>query len=156
MSALQVRHAVTADLDDWIALRLQLWPGEHAAEFREETCDILQHPQRYGAFLARDAQGNALGFAEAAVRSDYVNGTEGSPVLFLEGIFVAELARRKGIAGHLVRAVQAWGVERGCQDFASDAALDNHVSHALHRALGFVETERVVFFRKVLHNLPHD
>ncbi|AGI25691.1 aminoglycoside N6'-acetyltransferase [Pseudomonas sp. ATCC 13867] len=73
-------------------------------------------------------------------------------MLFLEGIYVAESARRQGVARALVRAVQVWGVARGCRDFASDAALDNHASHALHRALGFVETERVVYFRKPLRD----
>ncbi|MCP8463346.1 GNAT family N-acetyltransferase [Pseudomonas sp. ZM23] len=150
MDQLQVRHAAAADMHDWIALRLALWPGDHAAQFRDDAADILAQPQRYCAFLARDRSGAALGLVEAAVRTDYVNGTEHSPVLYLEGIYVAERARRQGIAKALVRAVQAWGVARGCLDFASDAALDNHASHALHRALGFVETERVVFFRKAL------
>jgi aminoglycoside 6'-N-acetyltransferase I len=147
-----VRHCEESDLADWIDLRLQLWPGDHAQEFFDEARDILAQPQRYGAWLFRDGQGWALGLAEASVRSDYVNGTEGSPVLFLEGIYVLEDARRQGVARALVRAVQAWGRARGCVDFASDAALDNTVSHALHRALGFVETERVVYFRKPLRD----
>ncbi|MFV3414272.1 aminoglycoside 6'-N-acetyltransferase [Pseudomonas nitroreducens] len=147
-----VRHCEKNDLADWVDLRLQLWPGDHAEEFFEEARDILAHPQRFGAWLARDEKGRALGLAEASVRRDYVNGTEGSPVLFLEGIYVREDARRQGVARALVRAVQAWGGARGCVDFASDAALDNTASHALHRALGFVETERVVYFRKPLHD----
>lgn len=147
---MSVLHCVESDLADWVDLRLQLWPGDHAEEFFEEARDILAHPQRFGAWLARDEQGRALGLAEASVRSDYVNGTHGSPVLFLEGIYVRGGARRRGVARALVRAVQAWGRARGCVDFASDAALDNTVSHALHHALGFVETERVVFFRKPL------
>ena len=40
---------------------------------------------------------------------------------------------------------------RGCREFASDAALGNELSHAVHRSLGFRETERVVYFRKLLH-----
>lgn len=147
-----VRHCDAHDLADWVELRLQLWPGDHANAFREEARDILAQPHRYGAWLLRDEQGRALGLAEASVRSDYVNGTDGSPVLFLEGIFVREEARRQGVARALVRAVQAWGIARGCVDFASDAAIDNTASHALHRALGFVETERVVYFRKPLHD----
>ncbi|MFV3367499.1 aminoglycoside 6'-N-acetyltransferase [Pseudomonas sp. NY15435] len=147
---MSVLHCVASDLADWVDLRLQLWPGDHAEEFFEEARDILAQPQRFGAWLARDEKGRALGLAEAAVRSDYVNGTQGTPVLFLEGIYVREDARRRGVARALVRAVQAWGSACGCVDFASDAALDNTVSHALHRALGFVETERVVFFRKPL------
>jgi aminoglycoside 6'-N-acetyltransferase I len=37
-------------------------------------------------------------------------------------------------------------------ELASDADIANAVSHATHRALGFQETERVVYFRKVLRN----
>lgn len=145
---ISVRHCDEHDLADWIDLRLQLWPGDHAEEFFEEARDMLAQPQRYGAWLAHDEQGRALGLAEASVRSDYVNGTQGSPVLFLEGIYVREDARRQGVARALVHAVQAWGMTRHCVDFASDAALENTASHALHRALGFVETERVVYFCK--------
>ncbi|MDN6857628.1 GNAT family N-acetyltransferase [Pseudomonas sp. CAN2814] len=149
---MSVRHCDENDLADWIDLRLQLWPGDHAEEFFEEARDILAQPQRFGAWLLRDEQGRALGLAEASVRSDYVNGTDGSPVLFLEGIYVREDARRQGVARALVRVVQAWGRAQGCVGFASDAALDNTASHALHRALGFIETERVVYFRKPIHD----
>jgi aminoglycoside 6'-N-acetyltransferase I len=38
----------------------------------------------------------------------------------------------------------------GCTELASDALLDNQTSHAMHEALGFVETERVVYFLKPL------
>jgi aminoglycoside 6'-N-acetyltransferase I len=38
----------------------------------------------------------------------------------------------------------------GCREFAWDAAVENEPSHAMHRALGFEKTERVVFFRKSL------
>jgi aminoglycoside 6'-N-acetyltransferase I len=39
----------------------------------------------------------------------------------------------------------------GCSELASDARLENSASHAMHRALGFSETQRVVYFRKALH-----
>lgn len=41
----------------------------------------------------------------------------------------------------------------GRREFAADASIENHLSHAVHRALGFQETERVVFFRKPLDEL---
>ncbi len=47
-------------------------------------------------------------------------------------------------------AVAAWAKERGLTELASDALLDNSVSHAAHKAIGFEETERVVYFRKRL------
>ena len=97
-----------------------------------------------------DGAGRPTGFIEAAVRNDYVNGTETSPVAFVEGLYVKPEYRRQGWAAELMRAVEAWARDRGCQELASDAALENAPSHATHLALGFEETERVVYFRKVI------
>ena len=60
------------------------------------------------------------------------------------------LARRSGCARALVAAAGTWARECGCSEFASDANFANADSHAMHRALGFVETERVVYFRRPL------
>ena len=38
----------------------------------------------------------------------------------------------------------------GCQELASNARLENTDSHEFHRAAGFAETERVVFFLRKL------
>ncbi len=73
-----------------------------------------------------------------------------SPVAFVEGIYVVEAARGQGVARALVGAVEAWAGARGLSELASDALLDNTDSHAMHQALGFAETERVVYFRKAL------
>ena len=59
-------------------------------------------------------------------------------------------ARRKGVAASLVAAVAQWARGAGCRELASDAALENFIGQLVHRALGFEETERVVFFRRVL------
>jgi aminoglycoside 6'-N-acetyltransferase I len=84
------------------------------------------------------------------LRFDYVNGCSTSPVGFLEGLYVREAARRRGVARGLVAAVELWASERGCTELASDALLVNAQSQKAHRAIGFAETERVVFFRKPL------
>lgn len=133
----------------WLALRAALWPHCALDQHREEMARALGEPERFRQFIAYDAQ-DPVGLVEASIRSDYVNGTESSPVLFLEGIFVTPQARRRGVARALVDAVQAWGRASGCREFASDAGVDNVASHAMHAALGFEETERVVFFRKPL------
>lgn len=90
------------------------------------------------------------GFAEAAARHDYVNGCKTSPVLFPEGIYVMPAVRRTGIASALCAAIGQWGFTHGCVEFASDTQVDNFQAQALHRAPGFEETERVVFFLKRL------
>ena len=56
----------------------------------------------------------------------------------------------QGVARRLFGEAQRWAVGIGCVELASDALVDNTQSHAMHLALGFEETERVVFFRKLL------
>ncbi|WP_294238252.1 aminoglycoside 6'-N-acetyltransferase [uncultured Sphingomonas sp.] len=136
-----VTPAAPEHREGWLALRAALW-GEDAG-------DPADLPEGDGNFVAL-ADGRVIGFAEAAVRHDYVNGCDGSPVLFLEGLYVDPAWRRQGVAGALVATVADWGRALGCSEFASDAELDNLDSHAMHRALGFAETERVVYFRREL------
>jgi aminoglycoside 6'-N-acetyltransferase I len=147
---IKIAPAEAGDAPDWTAMRTALWPsggnGEHAAEIAEILADAGETIN----LIARNADGVALGFAEAALRRDYVNGCKTSPVAFLEGIFVTPEARGQGVARALVGAVEDWAREQGCTECASDAALENSVSHNMHRALGFAETQRVVFFKKML------
>lgn len=138
------------DQPGWLALRRALWPEGDDAGHLEEMQSFLDEPARYVQFVAYAVDGTPAGFVEAAIRHDYVNGTEHSPVAFLEGLYVDAAHRRRGVARRLVEAVAAWARANGCREFASDALLDNVDSHRMHEALGFEETERVVYFRKAL------
>ncbi|MBC2774174.1 GNAT family N-acetyltransferase [Rhizobium sp. AQ_MP] len=150
MTGFFVRAGSGEDIDAWAALRHQLWPELDVEAHRTEIREALTEPNRLAAFLCFDAAGRAIGLAEASVRSDYVNGCETSPVGFLEGIIVDSAVRRQGAAARLVAAVGDWARGQGLSELASDAELDNTASHAMHAALGFEETERVVYFRRPL------
>ena len=141
---------LAADDARWLELRLQMFGHHDEASHREEMRDQAAQPDRYGQFIATGPDGSALGFVEVALRHDYVVGTRSSPVAFLEAIYVVPGARRRGLARALVTQARAWSRARGCTEIASDALIDNTASHAMHRALGFVETERVVYFRQPL------
>lgn len=145
----QVRRGTEADVGAWAGLRTALWPEDDAVSHAAEIRDSLVRDDMV-AFLAIDGQDRVQGFAEATLRHDYVNGTESSPVGFLEGWYVAPEARGTGAGRALVAAVEQWTRERGCSELASDALLDNEASHRAHVACGFGETERVVYFRKRL------
>ena len=114
---------------------------------------FLAQPERYAQYIAHDERGQPVGLIELSLRHDYVNGTQTTPVAFLEGIYVDPLHRRRGVARDLIAVATQWALARGAREMASDAALDNHTSHRMHRALGFQETERVVYFRKALPKL---
>lgn len=145
-----VTPACAADAMDWLPMRAALWPDCDDATHREEIAAWLHDPARFVALIARDGAGVALGFAEASVRHEYVNGSESSPVAFLEGLFVAPAARRRGVARALVAAVRDWARAKGLSELCSDTSRDNHASRSTHRALGFAETEVAVFFRQRL------
>ncbi len=145
-----IEPCVSVDQAGWLPLRRALWPEASEAEHLAEMAEFLSKPERFAQFVAYDGSSKAVGFIEASIRCDYVNGTESSPVGFLEGIYVLPSHRRRGVARALLAAASDWAASQGVREFASDAALENDLSHTVHRALGFVETERVVYFRKVL------
>lgn len=137
------------DLDTWADCAHALWP--HAP--RETLLDEIRTNAGSGlgearAWAARQ-DGAVLGYAEMSLRP-YANACEARPVAFLEGIWVAPAARRRGVGralvDHLAGVVRAAGLGELC----SDALIENVASHAAHRAWGFVETDRVVCFRRAL------
>ncbi|KAB0676732.1 GNAT family N-acetyltransferase [Aureimonas leprariae] len=129
-----------------------LWPEEDADAHLDDIALSFGRAPDFAAFLALDALDTPVGFAEASLRRDYVNGCKTSPVLFLEGIFVREDRRRRGLGRQLCAAVEDWGRVLGCSEFASDAPIDNVAARRFHAMLGFEETREVVYFRRVLQD----
>ncbi|ADG12461.1 N-acetyltransferase [Caulobacter segnis] len=145
-----IRPAAPRDLDAWAALRAALWPGDTIGDHRAELAEALASEGDSAAFVAEASDRLIVGFIEASLRHDYVNGCETSPVAFVEGLYVRPEFRKTGVGLALCDAVADWGRGRGCSELASDALADNLESHAFHQAIGFEETERVVYFRKPL------
>ena len=142
-----VVQATTETISEWSAMRAALWPHAPRPELEREAAALLVKKPAAVAFLLRDAA-TAIGFAEATVRVDYVNGCSTSPVGFLEGLYVRPEWRRRGAARLLCRAVETWAREQGCSELASDTEIDNVTSQTMHEALGFTESERVVCYNK--------
>ena len=142
-----VMQATPETIREWAALRAALWPHAARPELEREAAAVLVKKPAAVAFLLRDAA-TTIGFAEATVRVDYVNGCSTSPVGFLEGLYVRPEWRRRGAARLLCRAVETWAREQGCRELASDTEIDNVISQTMHEALGFTESERVVCYNK--------
>lgn len=131
-------------------MRMALWADATAEDHRGYMAIALAQPERFLQLMVYDQNRTPIGFIEGSIRNDYVNGTETSPVGFVEGVFVIPSMRRKGVARQLFAAIGDWARARGCLELASDALLENEASQRAHRALGFRETERVVYFAKPL------
>ena len=143
---MNIRKASLSDTAEVARLSCLLWP-DHSTEEMEEEFSALIANNDIAVFLA-EGEGQAIGFAQCQLRWDYVEGTDSSPVGYLEGIFVREEYRRRGIARQLFAACEAWAMEQHCTEFASDCELDNYESFRFHLALGFLEANRIICFTK--------
>jgi aminoglycoside 6'-N-acetyltransferase I len=134
-------------LDLWMAL--YTWATSREAE-RESMRDWFARTDA-ATFVAFDPAdpSRLLGYADVGERS-IADGCETSPVAYLEAWYVISERRKQGIGEALIRAVEAWAQEHEYQELASDALLENTLSHRLHKKFGFEETDRVVQFKKRL------
>lgn len=143
-----IKQAVKGDSKEVAQLALLLWPDHSLDEFIREFEMVNEQPDAVVFLAFHDEQ--AIGFAHCELRNDYVEGTNSSPVGYLEGIYVIEKERKKGIAKKLIRHCEEWVKQKGCTEFASDCELDNKKSLEMHLKLGFDEANRIICFKKVL------
>lgn len=143
-----IRQAAAEEAETVAELACELWPEHSSEEMKKEYTQLLSSDEA-AVFLYRK-DGEPTGFAQCQLRHDYVEGTETSPVGYLEGIWVKETERRLGIARELAAACEQWAKDRGCTEFASDCELTNTESQAFHQAIGFEEANRIVaYVRKI-------
>ena len=145
---MDIRKAALSDVSAVTDLALRLWPEHEFSELAEEFSNTISHPDA-AIFLAFQEE-QPVGFAQCQLRRDYVEGTESSPVGYLEGIYVAEGLRKSGIARKLLSACESWAKEKGCTEFASDCELMNTQSLQFHLSVGFQEANRIICFTKKL------
>jgi len=143
-----IRKAEVKDLSVLAELACQLWPDHTVEEMRLEFAQIITKTD--AAFFLAYAEETAIGFAQCQLRHDYVEGTDSSPVGYLEGIYVAEEYRKQGVAKALLSVCESWAKSKGCTEFASDCELSNVQSLQFHLNVGFEEANRIICFTKKL------
>lgn len=87
-----------------------------------------------------------IGFAIFSIRSEYVEGSEKSPVGYLEAIVIDDNQRGQGLAEKLVNHGIEWCKSKGCAQVGSDVELQNKTSQLFHEKLGFKEVNRLVCY----------
>lgn len=146
VSLIEIRFADPSRLNDVVKLAMLLWPDNDEAELKLEFENILEDEK--ATVLLAVEEDLPIGFAHCQIRSDYVEGTSSSPVGYLEGIYVVESYRHKGVARKLLKGCEDWVRSKGLVELASDCELTNKTSIAFHEKLGFKESNRVVCFVK--------
>jgi len=139
-------RANSSNIGEAARLALKLWPENSLDHLRVEFEELLAS-EKDAVFLAA-IEGTYAGFIHMSLRSDFVEGSRSRPVGYIEGIYVDEPYRNRGIARELAEAGEQWAKSLGCKEVASDAALDNVESQEFHKKLGFREAGRIVAFIK--------
>ena len=149
-----IRAAQLSDLHALAELRHALWPEGSLEEHVQELAKILRGEPTgtlpLVEFVFEGSLGALLGFIEVGLRSHADECDPARPVGYVEGWYVVETYRRKGIGTRLLRAAEAWARTQGCREMASDALIENVPSQRVHAALGFAAVARSVLYRKPL------
>ena len=143
-----IRPVEPGDYDEWLRMRLLLWPEHSPEELRVEMVEIVSD-RTNAIYVAVRPDGSLGGFIETSQRK-YAEGCHTSPVGYIEGWYVDPDLRSQGIGRGLVRTAESWAKASGLSEMASDCDLENQVSLNAHLALGYEEVERLVQFRKSL------
>ena len=145
---MHIRPVQPTDRTEWLRMRLTLWGGT-AEEHTSEIDAYFSSPQAGVTFVVERLAGGLGGFIEVSLRN-YAEGCTTSPVAYIEGWYVDEDLRRGKVGSQLVHTAEAWARRHGLTEIASDTQIDNTVSFHAHTALGYVEVDRIVCFRKRL------
>ena len=143
------RKATIDDIKIVTELTLLLYSDDNTFDsLYEENQNLLKNSSQ-AIFLAFDDK-KTIGMADCCLRTEYVEGTSGGNIGYLEGIFVLPEYRLRGIAKSLVMLCEDWSSEQGCKEFASDCELTNTDSYLFHLKIGFQEANRIICFTKTL------
>ena len=143
---MSIVQANSNTLKEWTDLAVLLFPDSSFDEELNFHKSILESENEIGLLYQTDGQ--YVGFMHLSIRNDYVNGTDTSPVLYVEALYVLPEYRAQGIGKEFIKYAEEYAKQRGITQLASDCFIDNTLSENFHKSCGFIEKERVICFVK--------
>ncbi|MGD9141328.1 MAG: GNAT family N-acetyltransferase [bacterium] len=146
---MNIRYLTEHDVEEWLRMRMALWPHHDPDELKAEVSDMLGRLETQPVFVAEREGGGLCGMVEVSIRQT-AEKCRTRNVGYLEGWYVDADMRRRGLGRRLVEEAEKWARARGCLEMASDTTPRYPDSPAAHRALGYEEVQRKIHFRKDL------
>lgn len=143
-----IRKASKNDTRIIADLAVLMWEAHSVDDLANEFSELLSKED--AQIFLKYEDDTPVGFAQVQLRHDYVEGTETTPVGYLEGILIKEPYRNRGYAKELLNSCETWAKDKGCKEFASDCEIDNDISFRFHMAMHFTEANRIICFTKKL------
>lgn len=129
----------------WNEMRKALYTILDNEDYEQEMQQISDSNEYFSYFVI-DNSNQILGLVELSSRN-IVDGCLSSPVAYLEGLYLKEEYRGRGIGKKVIRMILKWCKERGFSELATDTELTNVKAQNFYKTVGFEETDRVVEFR---------
>ena len=102
-----IKEAVFGDAADIARLAQKMWSDSTLEDLVKDFENAVEQKQSAVFVLTEDNK--AVGFAQCQLRNDYVEGTAGSPVGYLEGIYIEPDYRHRGFAKELLKKKRGVG-----------------------------------------------
>ena len=99
-----IREATKNDAQTIAGMAILMWDSHAVEDLADEFVKILSRDD--AQIFLKYENDIPVGFAQCQLRHDYVEGTETTPVGYLEGIFVSENCRNRGYARELLGACE--------------------------------------------------
>ncbi len=148
-----IRPVQPSDADEWLRMRMALWPDSTPEKEANEIAHFLASPPRpqlpllQAAFVCPRPAAGLCGLVEVSIHTT-APGCTTDHIGYLEAWYVDPDWRGNGVGRALVQTAEDWARMHGCREMASDTNPSYPVSPVAHTALGYQEVER--FFRKDL------
>ena len=158
-----IREATEEDFDEWLRMRVLLYPDHTAEELLAELRKIFRdrtfsNELDYIILVYEREKGSLGAFVETSLRPSAVEFCcHTSPVGFIESFYVDADLRRRGIGRRLLEESEKWATSKGCTEMAVDTDTWRQENPSIYTALGFVEVDRndqdeVLFNKQLAHH----
>ncbi len=143
---MKIEELKNESVDETVTMMLELWPD---AIWEDEVnfCQDVLRGNKYHFYLLKDDK-RYVGFILLSLRHEHVEGAESSPVAYVEGIYIRDGYKRKGLGHMLIQKAEEWARTKGCSQLGSDVEIGNDRSIAFHEKMGFNEENRIVCYMK--------
>jgi len=144
-AAITIRPLSPEDAAAVAALSSDLgYPADPAA--MEGRLAALLGGTGHALFGAEATDGTLLGWVHVCARLLLIDPRSA----FVEGLVVAEGARRRGVGRALMAAAEGWARRRGAESIRLRSGATRADAHAFYRALGYRDGKAALGFEKAL------
>lgn len=129
----------------WSKYRSEIYPLL-SREYDLKEMGFIYSSDVWRCWFIESMDGERIGLVELSLRN-VVDGCLSSPVPYLEGLYLVESERGKGLGARVIELLKRWCHENGYSELATDTELSNLRAQEFYEKLGFVLVDRVVEYR---------